>query len=205
MSTIHAVSNQRTEKPIVPSAGRDQLSVSQQIRKQIESLQKQMDKIRQGQDSNETKGSAIKQIQEQIKQLQVQLQEAAMQEKQEELEERQTKMAEHAEAQTIRNQDGDELIFSNEVQHMISSSHQLSQMTTLRKVQVEMENRHNYAKADQIAAQIIGKSMKIHKDQHEMMERSERLRVGESKSDKLETSITEEQKRKPEEQTDSEK
>lgn len=156
---------------------KDRHSASDQMRQQIERLQKQIEKLKENKEASESTQNAIKELEEQIEQIQDSLLQATIQEKQKEIEEAGAKAAEKAEQTSVKNKDGDEFVLSDHTKNLLYSSQKFSEMKTLRKVQTDFIAKRDYVSANRVAGQIIGMALDVQQKNNEQVKKEQEQRI----------------------------
>lgn len=179
------------QKPAIHEAmnprGGNRPSAADQIRRQIELLQKELEKVEESKDSPEVKNGKIKELNEQIQQLQKNLQQAAIDEKRQEMDEAAAKAAEKAQQEAAKYQDEEQLQAVPQPVNLFAVNSKFAEMKTLRHVQVDMIARKDFTGAANIAGRIMSKSMEI----QETLKRGSEIRPEQVRQERDQTSAGE--------------
>jgi hypothetical protein len=136
-------------------------SAVEHIRKQIDQLQKELEKVKGSKDSPEMKSARTKELNGQIEMLQQNLQQAVMDEGQKKREEVASKAAEKVEKEATKHMDAEQLKEHRQSATMLAVHSKYSEIITLRRVQVAMIARKNLEGAANITGRIMEKSMEV--------------------------------------------
>jgi len=127
------------------------------LEKQLEEFQKQLQKVKNGEENQAVKRDKIKKLEDQIRELQNAIQEQVRQEKQNEMEEAKKEMAEKAEIETAKHKDKDEIMVSLRTRQLISASANYSDKKTIKKI----KNQSAPEKQGDLEGKIIKKALEI--------------------------------------------
>lgn len=141
------------------------------LEKQLEEVQKELQKVKNGKEDQDAKRDKIKKLEDQIRELRHALQEQARQEKQNEMEKAQKEIAEKAELEAAKHKDKDEVLFSFRARQLISSSSNYSDMKTLDRI----KNESSPEKQSELEGKIMKKALEIQQDLLEYQKKEAKL------------------------------
>ncbi|MFC4306448.1 hypothetical protein [Cohnella boryungensis] len=140
--------------------------------RQIALLQKQMEALKENKQGAADNSEKIKQMEKQLGELQKMLNSEKLEETKREQEEMQQKMQEKAEQEAAQRQEPDQALFSRQARDMLQAQSDMSDLTTLRKVQSMLPTRKE---RENFAPKIVSKAMDIQKDMSQNIDEQSRL------------------------------
>ncbi|MDF2936428.1 MAG: hypothetical protein K0Q90_1801 [Paenibacillaceae bacterium] len=155
------VQQKQAPNETVNPKGGSRPSAADHIRRQIEQLQKELERVKESKDSPETKNGRIKDLNGQIEQLQQNLQQAALDENQQVKEEAAAKAADKAQQESAKYKDEKQLQEVRQAVNLFAVSSKFSEMKTLHRVKVDMIAKKNFAGAANITGRIMQKSLEV--------------------------------------------